>query len=158
MGTFNYCKSDIVTVAYDCPDEKNEEQEIADFNFCSELIDNQHFDWYDLRVVSGYYEGFSILIEALFDNVEFYNERRLMNQEVTRIKKLLTAIVKNTNCRVIEPHWSPTWYHSINESIDAIRKAVAFEREMIEALPKIKDITVGSRWQRDLITPKRKAI
>ncbi|MBQ3690102.1 MAG: hypothetical protein II937_09655 [Bacteroidales bacterium] len=158
MGTWNYGKSDVITVAdydinytpsieeiegtmvdYECNEKEAEDilhQQHQDyteerFNIVCDLFKNRGFEYYSVSVDSGYYEGFQIKIsreQLAFDNSY---QRKEMHKELTRIKNEIVVAINEYIMRVCYPGWCIGWEDTIEKSLKALNEAIKKEREKI---------------------------
>lgn len=161
MSTWNYCKSDVITVAdydinytpsieeiegtmIDCECDEKEAEDILyqqhqdykeeRFNSVNDLFKNQNFKYYSVSVNDGYYEGFQINIsreQLAFDN---YCQRKEMRKELTRIKNKIIVAIEEYTMRVCYPGWCIGWKDTIEDSLKALNEAIKEERKVINNL------------------------
>ncbi len=158
MGTVNYKTSDIITLGlrpYEPrdfeldPDFMEDARERCEENGCSlfdwiegtineyteddrqtaeNIISRYSFEFFQVSIEPGYYEGFSLDIESNFP-IAFndWTEKREAQKEITEIKQFLLACVDLGLCQVW-PGWC-TKYQDRQTTIAAISEAVKEMRE-----------------------------
>ena len=161
MGTINYKTSEYITLAirpYDAgellkdpdfmeylqeerPGEDPEEvaaDEIrayyeADEENAARILEKYDFNFFDVSIIPGYYEGLSIYIETKYSLYDDSTEKREAMKEATQIKQFLTeaAGVGFTACG---PGWI-TSYYSYAETLPKIREAVKAIKDEIKKAP-----------------------
>lgn len=161
MGTWNYGKSDVITVAYydinytpsieeiegtivdyECNEKEAEDilyQQYQDFteeqfNSVCDLFKNQEFEYYSVSVDDGSFEGFQINIsreQLAFDNSY---QRKEMHKELTRIKNKIIVAINEYIMRVCYPGYCIGWKDTIEESLKALNEAIEEERKVINSL------------------------
>ena len=172
MGAVNYYTSDYITLGikpYDFEDIKqgmldddyySDEEEITDdmvydmihdyydddWANAESILNKYSFDWFDVELKSGYYEGFTLDISSKFD---FYDEedRQDALKETDELKKCLVDLAGNgmVSCG---PGWC-TSYCDYNETLKEIDEAIAEikeeieKEELYEAKSVVKDILEG---------------
>lgn len=159
MGTWNYKTSDVVTVAYydinytpsieevegtmvdyECDDKTAEDICVDQHEFTIrddfervESIMSKTYIFYDVKVVDGYYEGFQIVIERIYEGLS-WKERQEMQKELTQIKRDLITVIENDMMRVCYPGYCIGWEDTIQGSIKALNEAIKEERKVINGL------------------------
>ena len=140
MGTINYRTSDYITLGYDCSGIDYEEDCYNDFildlfdqiNF---KLQKEDFHFFHVRLKPGYYEGFSLYIEhncSLF--YDDFEEKRLAQKEITRLKNFLLYCVENCECVAVFPGWC-TGYANYTETLKLLDAAVFEMRETVRSTP-----------------------
>lgn len=146
MGAINYKSNNIITLGYNIPKKEEEaekeaenEKEIndvyfdieeVDFEDLKEIYNNYSFNILDVKIKSGYYEGFYIDIN--FDYIYFENveEKQEALKEATKLKKFLLESL-NFGMVVCRPNWC-TSYSTIEESKKEIKEAIKNLKEEIK--------------------------
>lgn len=126
MGSINYKTNKYITIGYNIGKAEKEAEEIAaeeevfnendiyydqeeeTFNELKELIEEYNFNYFDVKLEAGYYQGFYIDFD--FDYLYFYNseEKKEALKEATQLKKLLYKIL-DYNCVVCYPGWCTSY-------------------------------------------------
>lgn len=135
MGTINYGTSEYITIGlrpYDIDDYREDDSDDIDYdqmNFDYDcdmenvkcVLNKYNFNFFDVSVQPGYYEGFYLDIETNFD---FYNwmDKKEALKEATQLKNMLFECCGIGLCEVW-PGWC-TSYKDYNESIENIKAAV----------------------------------
>ena len=147
MGAINYKRNNIVTLGYNIPKKEEEaekeaenEKEIndiyfdieeADFEDLKEIFNKYSFDILDVKIESGYYQGFYIDINfnyVYFDNAE---EKQEALKEATKLKKFLFESLK-VGMVACCPSWC-TSYCTLEESKKEIKEAIKGLKEEIKS-------------------------
>ena len=103
------------------------------FNYLNSLIHKNNFNYYDVTLESGYYDGFYFSIKDKYYYLDFYNDKKEMLKELTIIKNILIEAIKYYNCFVVYPGWCSSWLKE-KESINELNEAVKKERLRIKNL------------------------
>ena len=135
MGAINYGTSEYITIGLkpynhdDYREEENDEVDYDQMNFdydCDKenvenVLDRYRFNFFNIYVEYGYYEGFYLNIKTNFD---FYNweDKEDALKEATQLKNMLIECCGVGLCEVW-PGWC-TSYKSYSESIKSIKDAV----------------------------------
>ena len=149
MGAINYKTNNFVTVGYNIPKKEKEAEGIAteagetfDTNALyyeeeemqaeeiKDIINNYNFNFFDVKLTAGYYQGFYIDFD--FDFLYFYNyqEKQETLKEATKLKKLLYELLQY-DCVVCLPGWC-TSYLNKTESKKEIKEAIKNLKEKIK--------------------------
>lgn len=155
MGTINYGTSKYITVGmkpydyddlrkivFECGSDYRKEEDVSDEaiadqneyetncekEICQDILDKYSFDYFDLELKSGYYEGFYLDIESKFEE-ELYSKEdmsRAMSEAIV-LKKVLYDIIDNSkDMCVCHPGWCTAYLNAedskkeIDEAIDKI--------------------------------------
>lgn len=135
MGTINYKTNKYVTLALNTSclyEEEITEEEFSDtelfiYEETQEIINKYKFEYFDVQVKGGYYDGFYIDFDFKRDYIDCYKERQLMQKEITQLKKLLFELI-DYELNVCCPGWVTTWLdcknskEAVNKAIKTIRK------------------------------------
>lgn len=152
MGTINYGTSKYITIGlepFDYDDFKFYNPErgeyVTDFdelnfayedayNDIAEILNNYDFNYFDVKICNGYYEGFYIDIRSSeYEYFDDYNEKRNALKETTQLKKFLLECINNGLCEVW-PGWR-TSYKNAAESKKSILDATFCMRRDIKETP-----------------------
>lgn len=134
MGAINYGTSEYITIGlepYDCDDYMTETEDIdyelmqMDYDTDREnveyILDKYNFNFFNVSIECGYYEGFYLNIKTNFD---FYNweDKADALKEATQLKNML---IECCGCGLCEiwPGWC-TSYKDYKESIKNIKAAI----------------------------------
>ena len=140
MGTINYFTSDFITIGYnlnniDYDDQCYSEFIQDDFNEVEWMLNIEKFYYFNVALIPGYYEGFSIDIELnykyCFDN---YHDKIEAQKEITQIKKFLLDCINFCGCCAVSPGWC-TKYAKKDESIKLLNEAIKEMRATVQAVP-----------------------
>lgn len=148
MGAINYGRSKYITLGYNTDDLYEEKEELEDndiyydvddtiysqFEELEYIVGKYNFDYFDVKLKSGYYDGFYLEIKdneyVYFDNMQ---EREDVLKEVSALKKLLLELIDN-GLLVCYPWWVTKWLNDV-ESIKEVNKAIAIIRKDIRKIP-----------------------
>lgn len=161
MGTVNYKTSKYITIgmqplcAYDLEHDEQFMQEMQeqvneyggsienavsdyieecaeeDLYIAENALNKYVFSFFDVRIVPGYYEGFSIQIDTVYNYYDDWKEKREALKEATQLKKFLLECVGNGLVQCF-PGWC-TAYASPEKTRRAILEAVAEIKREIKA-------------------------
>jgi len=115
-------------------DEENESMQEFLYYDIKELLENYNFNYFNVELNSGYYEGFYITIGnpgynyGVFNN---YIEKLEALKELTQLKKLLLDLIKNYDLVSYSPGWCSSYYTK-EESILQLKDTIKKERENIK--------------------------
>lgn len=137
MGAINYKTSDYITIGYNCnyinyDDDAFYHDIISDYyEQVKQTLEKQNFYYFHIKLIPGYYEGFSIDIEfnfgVCFDN---YVDKKEAQKEITRVRTFLTTCINDFECCVVYPGWCTTYLNyekswlKLNEAIKDLRQTV----------------------------------
>ena len=135
MGTINYKTNKYITLALKTDflyEEDYDEEESGDIIYfiyeeTKEFINKYNFEYFDINIVDGYYEGISIDFDFKKDYIDCCKERQLIQKEITQLKKLLIELI-DYEFNVCFPGWVTTWLdyekskEAVKEAIKTIRK------------------------------------
>lgn len=135
MGAINYGTSEYITIGLkpynhdDYREEENDEVDYDQMNFdydcdrenVENVLDRYSFNFFNVSIECGYYEGFYLNIKTNFD---FYNweDKADALKEATQLKNMLIECCGVGLCEVW-PGWC-TSYKSYAESIKSIKDAI----------------------------------
>lgn len=134
MGAINYGTSEYITIGikpYDYDDYMTETEDIdyelmqmdydTDRENAEYILNKYNFNFFNVSIECGYYEGFYLNIKTNFD---FYNweDKSDALKEATQLKNMLIECCGLGLCEVW-PGWC-TSYKSYEESIKSIKDAV----------------------------------
>lgn len=143
MGTINYKRNDIITLGlntdnYDSDLDEWEKNEIVsdEYNEAKRIIDDYGFDWFNVELIYGYYEGFYLDIERLYlvsgiKNLE-NEELDEIKEDIKKLYELLDRLVEDTGMYVCYPHWCTGW-EGYKGSKEKIKEAINKLKEEINA-------------------------
>ena len=137
MGTINYKTSDYITLAINTAnyfDNYYDDLLELDYTEAAGLLDQYDFYYYHVTIEPGYYEGFSLNIEANFPVFfDDHAEKLEAQKEITEIKNLLYDLVK-IGLVACFPGWC-TGYKTHDETKAEIKKAIKEMREEVKTTP-----------------------
>lgn len=161
MSTINYKTSKYITMGLNCPtyydleqDEsfiKELKQEIEEYgstmeesmsNYINDCIEsdysniefelNKHnFRFFHISIESGYYEGFSLMIELDVDTINDYTDKRQAQKEITEIKQFLIDCA-GMGLQACFPGWC-TSYFDYKETCNHIMQAIREMRQDVKS-------------------------
>lgn len=107
-------------------------------------IDDHDFQYFDISIKPGYYEGFTINIERNFpDAYETWEDKRDAQKEITEIRKMLLNCAGNGLVKC-SPGWV-TGYSDYNETVSAIDEAIREMRKDVKTTPTWTQLDRGNR-------------
>ena len=151
MGTINYKTSDYITIGYnlnyvDYDDEFYNDVINDYYDQVKYSLEKQRFYYFNVELVPGYYEGFSIDIEFnfkwCFDN---WQDKRDAQKEITQIKKFLLECINDYECCDVWPGWC-TKYCDRDESIHDLNIAIKRMREDVRYTPTFATLPAGEKF------------
>lgn len=110
-----------------------------DFDEIDNLIKSYDFEFYSVKVASGHYEGFQLLIDNVYLSYDTYKERQENQKELTQLKELLIKIIKDYGLRACYPSWCSGWKETEKETLKALRDGIKAERKAIKEKPYYKE-------------------
>jgi hypothetical protein len=152
MGTINYHTSDYITLAIE-PYEMGEDEENFAYDYYDDdrmnivsVLDKYDFEYYRLTLENGYYEGFSLNIEALHDEecLEDSYEKKAILKELTQVKRCLLELA---GIGMVEcfPSWC-TAYRDYKQTVKSIRDTIASMKHDIENMPTKHNVMTYAQW------------
>ena len=156
MGAINYRNNkDFLSIGFDL---KNYDSDLCDANyFCCDCYDaifeelkRQYFYYYNVKITSGYYDGFYFDIYFNFVYLDNYKEKRQAQKELTQLKKLLLWAIKNCGCVNYSAGWVSS-YESPENTMKLLKKCIREERKKINALHTDKQVANMTKPQRAAI-------
>lgn len=146
MGAINYKRNNIITLGYNIPKKEEEaereaENEIEindiyfdieeqDFEDLKEIYNKYSFDILDVKIESGYYDGFYIDIDFSYNYFDNTEEKKQTLKEATQLKRFLLESL-DFGMVVCDPGWC-TSYATIEESKKEIKEAIKNLKEEIK--------------------------
>lgn len=107
----------------------NDYQDI--YNTAKNIIDEYNFEWYELHILPGYEEGYSIDVECcLPSHFDTCKDKKEAQKEVTQVKECLIRLVKEACFCECFPSWS-TDYSEEKDTIKGINAAIKLMRKEI---------------------------
>lgn len=161
MGTINYKTSKYITMGLNCPDSydlKQDEsfmdeirqeienyggtEEEAIYNYINDSIEcdysniefelkKHNFRFFHISIESGYYEGFSLMIELDVDTINDYTDKRQAQKEITEIKQFLIDCA-GMGLQACFPGWC-TSYFDYKETCNHIMQAIREMRQDVKS-------------------------
>lgn len=134
----NYDKLENV-IEKDFENEDLENEEIRyiidnELNFiykeCNNILNNYNFNYYDINIESGYYEGFYLTIDFKYNYFNDFIEKQQAQKEITQVKKCLLELINS--CGLVSYHaWWCTTYYSKEKTLDMLNEFIKKERVRI---------------------------
>ena len=137
MGTINYGTSDYITIGYNCNNIDYEDEFYNDFisdefEQINDLLEDEDFVYFRVRIEPGYYEGYYINI--VYDGIDTYEEKLLAQKEITRIRAFLTRCISEFGCVAVYPGWC-TGYADHKKTLHELSAAIKEMREEVRRSP-----------------------
>lgn len=151
MGTINYKTSEVITLSIE-PYENDQDNYFIyenDQDNADIILDKYDFNFYNVTVESGYYEGLQIVIDRNFDRLNDYTEKLETQKELTRLKSCLIELA-GVGFSATSPGWC-TSYADYSETIKTIYQAVKEERNKIKKIPTINQDNLIYIIEKDLL-------
>lgn len=112
--------------------------EIDEFNYecisvlyedCEYILNKYDFNYYNIKLESGYYEGFYLSIDFNYNYFNDFIEKQQAQKELTQVKKCFLELI---NCGLVSYHaWWCSSYYSKEETISMLNEFVKTERKRI---------------------------
>lgn len=135
MGSINYGLNDNFhnfQIGLNCMtndlDELEKEYLFNDINY---LLEKNDFNYYDITLLSGYYDGFYVSISFKYYYYDNYNDKKENLKELKKLYLLLLELIKNYSMRFYIPGWVTAFYNE-QESITALKEAIEKEKNSIK--------------------------
>ena len=148
MGAINYGSSEVINLGYNLKNYDSDE----DYDLCSDcyeqvewLLDKQYFNYYEVKLEGGYYEGFYLDIEFKYLYLDNYKEKLEALKEATKLGNFLRMCVQDFSMVVYYPGWC-TGYEDKKTTIKLINAAIREEKKNIRALYTDKTLT-KEKWR-----------
>ena len=99
-----------------------------------DVLRRYHFDYYDVRIEYGYYEGFSLKIENNYGYCyDCWEDRRYANKEITKLKQMLIELA-NFGMVACYPFWIME-YEDYKGTLECIDEAIKEMRAEVKRIP-----------------------
>lgn len=95
------------------------------------LFKNHVYEYFNVSVEAGYYEGFYISIDTKYNYFDSFEDKRKAQKELTILKNNLIKCIENQGIRVCYPGWCTSWEETINDSIKELNNSVKAMRDVI---------------------------
>lgn len=146
MGAVNYKTAKWVTLAFPFVDTDDylddngnvdydawRDDEKADFDNVSALLDKYNFDCIRVEIEPGYHEGCSVYIEMGYNYFDSEEEKQDALNELPHLQHFLLECVDD-GMRVCRPGWC-TSFKDYEASREAIREAIREARKELQGMP-----------------------
>ena len=147
MGAINYGSNDIINLGY------NLAHKDYDYDLCEDCykqvewaLERYCFNYYEVELKGGYYEGFYLDIQFKYLYLEDYNEKLEALKEATRLKKFLEECINDYDMVVYYPGWL-TGYEDKKTSLEMVENAIREEKKNIRLLKTDRTLT-HEEWKR----------
>ena len=140
MGTINYRTSDYITIGYNLDFVDYEDEYYYEYinDYYEQIkfrLEQEYFYYFNVKLIPGYYEGFSIDIEFNFGICfDGWEDRKQAQKEITRLKSFLTECINDFECSVVFPGWC-TKYLNYKDSLNELNAAIKEMREQVKLTP-----------------------
>ena len=148
MGAINYGSNNILNIGYNLKDYDYEE----DWDFCEDdynqvkwELERHNFNYFNIELKGGYYEGFYLDLEFKFLWLDNYNEKLEALKEATKLRKLLEKCIYDYNMVVYYPGWC-TGYEDKKTSLKMVKNAIKEQKHLIKGLYTEKTLTT-EKWK-----------
>ena len=150
MGSINYGSNDVINLGYNL---KYYGIDSDDFGYCEScyeqvkwLLSKQYFNYYEVEIEGGYYDGFYLDIEFKYLYLDNYKEKLEALKEATKLGKFLRMCVQDFSMVVYYPGWC-TGYEDKKASLKMVKNAIREEKKNIRLLKTDKTLT-HEEWER----------
>jgi hypothetical protein len=141
MGAINYRTSDYITVGYnlnniDYEDDFCYEWIQDDYDQVKYILDkNCSFNYFNVKLEPGYYDGFYIDIEFNYGlYLDSFRDRLEAQKEVTQIKKFLLECINDFGCCSVWPGWGMCYLDRKN-TLKELNAAIKEMRSTVKNTP-----------------------
>ena len=143
MGTINYKTSDYITIGYnlnyvDYDDEFYDDIITDYYDQVKYRLDQEKFYSFNVEIIPGYYEGFSINIKFDWLYFDDYIEKQEAQKEITRLKTFLLECITDFECCAVFPGWV-TSYENYDDSIELLNSGIKEFRKKVKNTPTYKN-------------------
>ena len=148
MGAINYSNNKLFNLGLNYEEIKEiierdfaneEDADIDQINYdevcfiyeeCNNILNKYDFNYYDIKLESGYYEGFYLTIDFKYNYFDNFIEKKQAQKELTQVKKCLLELINA--CGLVSYHaWWCDTYYSKEETISMLKEFVKTERKRI---------------------------
>lgn len=112
--------------------------ESEEFEEINKLLKTYNFEYYKIKLESGYYNGFQLLIDYEYLYFDSYIEKKENQKELTKLKNLMIELINNYNMLSCWPGWCSSW-HDKKETLKELKEAITAERGRINKTPYFKE-------------------
>lgn len=100
------------------------------YEYCNNILNNYKFNYYDIKLESGYYEGFYLSIDFNYNYFDDFIEKKYCQKELTQVKKCFLELINA--CGLVSYHaWWCDKYYSKKETLDMLNEFIKKERVRI---------------------------
>lgn len=148
MGAINYGRNNILNIGYNLKDyDYEEDYDVCedDYNEVKRELERYNFDYFNVELKGGYYEGFYLDLDFRLLWLDNYKEKLEVLKEATRLRKLLENCINYHNMVVYYPGWG-TGYENIETSLKMVKNAIKKQKQLIKSLPTDKTLTT-EKWK-----------
>ena len=149
MGAINYGSNEVINLGYNLKNYNEEE----DWDLCNDdynqvewLLEKQYFNYYQVELKGGYYEGFYLDIVFKYLYLDNYQSKLEALKEATRLGNFLRMCIEDFSMVVYYPGWC-TGYEDKKTSLKMVKNAIREEKKNIRLLKTDKTLT-HEEWKR----------
>lgn len=151
MGAINYGSNEIINIGYNL---KNRDYDNLDDEYLFEeddyeqvkwALEKRYFNYFDVELKGGYYEGFYLIIDFKYLYLDNYNEKLEALKEATKLKEFLVECINDYSMVVYHPGWG-TSYEDRKTSLTMVEQAIKEEKARIKKLYTDKTLT-QEKWR-----------
>lgn len=121
MGTINYKSNEYITIGIN-PDNFDYDDITFIYDEIKNILQKYNFNYFNVSIQPGYYEGFYIDIVNDYLYYDNWNEKRDVLKECTQLKLFLSECIENGLVKVT-PGWC-TGYYEYKNSKTELKKAI----------------------------------
>jgi len=104
----------------------------SDYDQINSYIDDADFQYYDVALIPGYYDGFYMRIDRIFSDDDILESKEYILKEIKRLQKIGDISIDGHLMRVCYPGWCTGWEDTINDSLKVFNNAIDQEYRFIE--------------------------
>ena len=151
MGAINYGNGNIINLGYDLRHVDYNNYEEEEFYFdelyqdVERLLDKEYFEYYDISLENGYYDGFYLKVDFKYLWLDDYASKLEALKEATRLGNLLRTLIKDYSMVSYSAGWI-THYYDKETSLKMVKNAIKGEKDMIKGLYTEKTLTLD-KWK-----------
>lgn len=97
-------------------------------------LDDANFQYYDVVLVSGYYDGFYMRIDRIFSDDDVRESKESVLEELDVLNNIGKKAIEEHLMRVCYPGWCTGWEDTINDSLTVWKGAIKEEKQFINKI------------------------
>jgi hypothetical protein len=105
-----------------------------DFDQINSYLDDADFQYYDVVLVSGYYDGFYMRIDRIFSDDDIRESKESVLEELDVLNNIGKKAIEEHLMRVCYPGWCTGWEDTVNDSLEVWKEAIKEEKQFINKI------------------------